>query len=75
MAKPSDWAGKVFSLVLARNTRAAIEQIKVAPTVRDLQALQAVIKAAKMAGKHRDLDSAIDNSLILLAAPRLHRSP
>ena len=40
MARGSDWAVKVQALIKAGNIDAAIAQIKVAPTVKDLKALQ-----------------------------------
>ncbi len=75
MAKTSEWPGKVFALLKVGNTAAAIAQIKVAPSVKDLKQLQAAIAAAKVTGRWRDVDVAIEENLALLAAPRLHRSP
>lgn len=75
MAKTSEWPGKVFALLKVGNTAAAIAQIKVAPSVKDLKQLQATIAAAKVTGRWRDVDVAIEENLALLSAPRLHRSP
>lgn len=75
MAKTSEWPGKVFALLKVGNTAAAIAQIKVAPSVKDLKQLQAAIAAAKVTGRWRDVDVAIEENLALLSAPRLHRSP
>lgn len=75
MAKTSEWPGKVFALLKVGNTSAAIAQIKVAPSVKDLKQLQAAIAAAKVTGRWRDVDVAIEENLALLSAPRLHRSP
>lgn len=75
MARANDWARKVMALVHAGNTAAAIAQIKVAPSVKDLQALATIMKLSKLSGKHRHLDAAIEDNLALLSAPRLHRSP
>ncbi len=75
MAKTSEWPGKVFALLKVGNTSAAIAQIKVAPSVKDLKQLQATIVAAKVTGRWRDVDVAIEENLALLSAPRLHRSP
>ena len=75
MAKASEWAGKVLALIKGGNTAAAIAQIKVAPSVRDLQQLQAALATAKLAGRWRDVDQAVADNIALLAAPRLHRSP
>lgn len=57
------------------NTAAAIGQIKVAPSVRDLNALRKALAAAGLSGRWRDVDAAIEDNLALLAVPRLHRSP
>ena len=75
MARANDWAGKVMALVNGGNTAAAIAQIKVAPSVKDLKALQTVMTLSRMSGKHRGVDAAIADNLALLSAPRLHRSP
>lgn len=75
MARPSPWPEKVLALLRTGNAGAAIAQIKVAPSVRDLQALQKAMAAAQLAGKWRDVDAAIAESLQALSAPRLHRSP
>ena len=75
MARANEWSNKVLALVKGGNTTAAIAQIKVAPTVKDLQHLQAALAAASLAGRWRELDSAVVDNLVLLAAPRLHRSP
>ena len=75
MAKPNDWAAKVLTLVKSGNTDAAIAQIKVAPTVKDLRALKTLMIMGKLGGRWRNLDEAIDDNLALLSAPRLHRAP
>ena len=64
-----------MALLRAGNPAAAIAQIKVAPSVRELRALEKALAAVQFAGKWRDVDSAISESLQALAAPRLHRSP
>ena len=64
-----------MALLRANNPAAAIAQIKVAPSVRDLSALQKSLAAAQLAGRWPDVDQAIGESLQALSAPRLHRSP
>jgi hypothetical protein len=64
-----------MALLRAGNPAAAIAQIKVAPSVRDLRALEKALVAAQLAGRWRDVDVAITESLQALSAPRLHRSP
>jgi len=75
LKRASEWPGKVLALVKGGNASAAIAQIKVAPTVKDLQALKTAMAAAKLAGRWRDVDEAIDDNIAALSAPRLHRSP
>lgn len=75
MGKGNDWAAKVLALIKAGNTDAAIAQIKVAPTVKDLKALKTLMIVGKLGGRWRLLDEAIDDNLALLSAPRLHRAP
>ena len=78
MAKPSEWATKLLALLRAGNPGAAIAQIKVAPNVKDLKALQAALAAlaaSPFAGRWRDVDAAIEDNISALSAPRLHRSP
>jgi hypothetical protein len=75
MARPSEWAIKVQALLKTGNTAGAIAQIKVAPSVKDLRALQAALVAAQQTGRWRDVDAAITDNLALLSAPRLHRAP
>lgn len=75
MARANEWSNKVLALVKGGNTTAAIAQIKVAPSVKDLQHLRAALASAGLAGRWRELDSAVQDNLALLAAPRLHRSP
>jgi hypothetical protein len=64
-----------MALLRAGNPEAAIAQIKVAPSVRELNALQKALAAARLTGKWRNVDVAIGESLQALSAPRLHRSP
>lgn len=75
MTTPSPWPGKVMAVLRAGNPDAAIAQIKVAPSVRDLRALEKALAAAKLAGRWPQVDTAISESLQALSSPRLHRSP
>jgi len=75
MARTSEWAGKVLALIKGGNAAAAIAQIKVAPTVKDLKALHTALAAAQLAGRWREVDAAIADNINALSAPRLHRSP
>ena len=75
MARPSDWAPKVLTIIKSGNTAAAIAQIKVAPTVKDVKALRLLMAGANMFAKHPDIDRCTLDAIDNLSGPRLHRSP
>jgi hypothetical protein len=75
LATPSPWPDKVMALLRAGNPGAAIAQIKVAPSVRDLRGLEKALAKAGLAGRWKDVDAALADALQALSAPRLHRSP
>ena len=75
MARPSVWADKVAALIQGGNSEAALAQIKVAPTVRDLEQLRALLTTAKVLSKYPNVDVATRDMIVALSAPRLHRSP
>jgi len=75
LARPAPWHEKVIALLRGGNAAAAIAQIKVAPGVRELRALEKAMAAAKLAGRWKDVDLAVADSIQALSAPRLHRSP
>lgn len=75
MARPNEWASKILALTKSNNRAAAIAQIKVAPTVKDLKALQSAMISDQLVGRWPDVDVAVDDNLALLSAPRLHRAP
>jgi hypothetical protein len=75
LARPTAWPDKVIALLRAGNPAAAIAQIKVAPSARELRALEKALAAAQLAGRWKDVDIAIQESIQALSAPRLHRSP
>lgn len=71
----SAWSDKVLAVLRSGNTAAAIAQIKVAPSVRDLRGLEKAMAAAQLSGRWKDVDVAITEAIQALSAPRLHRSP
>jgi hypothetical protein len=75
LPKPSPRPDKIHALLRAGNPAAAIAQIKVAPSARELSALQKAMTRAQLAGRWSDVDVAIGESIEALSAPRLHRSP
>jgi len=75
MARPSPWAPKVAALIDARNLSGALAQIKVAPSVRDLQALQKWVFNHPQHRVDKVLGQAIADQVLALSHPSLHRSP
>lgn len=75
MSRQSVWATKVAALVQGGNSEAALTQIKVAPTVRDLEQLRALLTTAKALAKFPNVDAATRDQIVALSSPRLHRSP
>jgi hypothetical protein len=75
LARPAAWPDKVIALLRAGNPGAAIAQVKVAPSARDLQVLQKVLVTHKLAGRWPDVERSIADSIEALSSPRLHRSP
>jgi len=75
MSRQSVWATKVAALVQGGNSQAALAQIKVAPTVKDLQQLRVLLANAKLLERHRNVDEATSDQIVALSSPRLHRSP
>jgi hypothetical protein len=75
MSRPSVWAPKVFSLIKGGNSTAAIAQIKVAPSVKDLADLRKLLVQARLLAAHANVAAAITDMMAALSAPRLHRSP
>jgi len=47
----------------------------VAPTVKDLKDLRALLIAAKLMARHPNVDDATSDMIVALSAPRLSRSP
>lgn len=68
-----EWAGKVLALIKGGNTPAALNQIKVAPSVKDLRQLQSAL--AKFQPPQPNVDTVVADQIDALTAPRLHRSP
>lgn len=75
MSRPNVWATKVAALIQGGNSAAALDQIKVAPTVKDLQQLRVLLTSAKLLARHPNIDSATQDMIATLSSPRLHRSP
>lgn len=75
MARQSVWASKVAALIKGGNSQAALAQIRVAPTVRDVQQLRLLLAESNLLARHPLVDAATDDQIAALSAPRLHRAP
>ena len=75
MSRQHIWATKVAGLVKAGNVPAAIAQIKVAPSVRDVEQLRTILQTSQLLQKNRAVDQATADQIVALTGPRLHRSP
>lgn len=75
MSRYSVWATKVAALIQGGNSSAALAQIKVAPTVKDLRDLRTLLSGANLLAKHPNVDAATADQIVALSSPRLHRSP
>ncbi|MBK7050401.1 MAG: hypothetical protein KBF98_12975 [Rhodoferax sp.] len=75
MSRLSPWATKVCALIKGGNSAAALAQIKVAPTVKDLKDLRTLLTSGKLLAEHPNVDAATQDAMAALSAPRLHRSP
>lgn len=75
MAKTGEWATKVLAIIKSGNSDGAIAQIKVAPTVKDLNQLKAALIVGGLMAKYKNVEAAVNENLVMLSAPRLHRSP
>lgn len=75
MKRPAPWAAKVVALLDSGNKAAALAQIKVAPSVRDVQALRALLDRHVQWNKDRVVTQAVADQITTLSHPRLHRSP
>ena len=75
MSRQSVWATKVAALIQSGNSQAALAQIKVAPTIKDVQQLRALLTAAKVLTRHPNIDAATNDQIAALSGSRLHRAP
>lgn len=69
-----EWAAKVLTLIRGGNLDAALSQIKVAPSVKDLKQLQSALASARLKPQPV-IDVAIADQIDALLGSRLHRSP
>lgn len=75
MSRPHVWASKLITLIQGGNTSAALAQIKVAPSVTDVEQLRTLLATAKLLARHPAIDAATLDQIAALKGSRLHRSP
>lgn len=75
MTRANEWSIKVLALLKGGNTSGASAQIKVAPSVKDLNQLSRAIQTQGFAGRWPSVEVTIADQVDALSAPRLHRSP
>ncbi len=75
MSRPHVWASKVVTLIQGGNTSAALAQIKVAPSVKDVEQLRVLLSNAKLMARYPLLDTATQDQISALQGSRLHRAP
>jgi hypothetical protein len=75
MTNKSVWAAKVAGLIQSGNATAALAQIRVAPTVRDVEQLRKLLESNGLLAHNPAVDQATRDQMLALSAPRLHRSP
>lgn len=75
MSRPAIWATKVAALIQGGNTQAAQAQIKVAPSVKDVEQLRTLLGNAGLLARNPVIDSATQDQIAALKGSRLHRAP
>ena len=75
MSRPAIWATKVAALIQGGNTQAAMAQIKVAPSVKDVEQLRTLLGNASLLARNPVIDSATQDQIAALKGSRLHRAP
>jgi len=75
MSRPHVWASKVVALIQGGNSQAALAQIKVAPSVKDVEQLRVLLSNARLFARYPTLDAATQDQITALQGSRLHRAP
>ena len=75
MSRPHIWATKLLGLIQGGNTAAALAQIRVAPSVTDVEQLRTLLTKATRMARNPQLDAATQDQIAALKGPGLHRSP
>ncbi len=72
---PSEWAVKMLALIRSGNSEAAIAQIKAAHSVKDVVQLRTLLLLPGAPKRHANVNSALEDQVVALSSPRLHRAP
>lgn len=75
MSRPAVWATKVATLIQGGNLQAALAQIKVAPSVKDVEQLRSLLTTKGLLARNPLLDAATQDQIAALLGSRLHRAP
>lgn len=75
MSRPHVWASKILTLIQGGNTAAALAQIRVAPSVTDVEQLRTLMTKAALLARHPNIDAATQDQIDALKGSRLHRAP
>ena len=75
MATKPSWASRVLTLIQGGNSAAALAQIRVAPSVKDVEQLRKLLTAAQLLARQPALDAATLDQIDALKGSRLHRAP
>lgn len=75
MSRPAIWATKVVALIQGGNTQAALAQIKVAPSVKDVEQLRTLLENAGLLKRHPVIERTTQDQIAALKGSRLHRAP
>ena len=75
MSRPAIWATKVVALIQGGNTQAALAQIKVAPSVKDVEQLRTLLESAGLLKRYPVIDNTTQDQIAALKGSRLHRAP
>lgn len=75
MSRPAVWATKVATLIQGGNLQAALAQIKVAPSVKDVEQLRTLLTTKGLLARNPLLDAATQDQINALLGSRLHRAP
>lgn len=75
MSRPAIWASKVVTLIQGGNTQAALAQIKVAPSVKDVEQLRTLLENGGLLKRHPVIDNTTQDQIAALKGSRLHRAP